>query len=140
MDESRRPSPWKRPAVRPEIRPVAVWIISMAFVLIGLLFVYAGVTTFAHAFDIGDEDAQFPSLLGALIGLLTILFAAGLFFGARWGRTGALAVCAIMFVLMVIGLMEERISPWAAMLVFAVTLSLFFAVLGQKADAWTGGS
>ena len=111
----------------------------MALVLIGLLFTSAGVMGFADAIKHGDEDAQFPSLLAALLGVLTILFAGALFFGAPWGRTGALAVCVITFVAAVAGLMLEAISTGAAMIVFVVTLCMFFALLGQKAHAWTGG-
>ena len=118
---------------------MAIWVITAALVLFGLLFTYAGVTGFADALNHGDEDAQFPSLLAALLGVLTILFAAALFAGAQWGRTGALAVCVTAFIAAVGGLMLEAISTGAAMIVLVVTLCMFFALLGQKAHAWTGG-
>ena len=118
---------------------MAIWVITVALVLIGLLFTYAGVTGFADAVEHGDEDAQLPSLLAALLGVLTILSAGALFFGARWGRTGALAVCGVMFVGAVAGMMVEAISTGAAMIVLAATLCLFFALLGQKTHEWTGG-
>ena len=124
---------------RPQIRPVAIWVITVALLLIGLLFTYAGVTVFADAIEHGDEDAQFPALLAALLGVLTILFGGALFFGASWGRSGALVVCGVTFVGAVVGLMTEAISTGAAMIVFAVTLCMFFALLGEKAHAWTGG-
>lgn len=118
---------------------MAIWVITAALVLIGLLFTYAGVTEFADAIQHGDEDAQFPSLLAALLGVLTILCAGGLFFGASWGRTGALAACAAMFAGAVVGMMVEAISTGAAMIVLAVAICMFFALLGQKAHEWTGG-
>jgi hypothetical protein len=118
---------------------VAIWVITAALVLIGLLFTYAGVTGFADAVKHGDEEAQLPSLLAAMLGVLTILFAGGLFFGASWGRSGSLAVCVIAFVAAVAGLMLEAIDTGAAMIVFVVALCMFFALLGQKVHAWTGG-
>ena len=118
---------------------MAIWVITVAIALGGLLFTYAGVTEFADAIEHGDEDAQFPSLLAALLGVLTILFAGALFFGAPWGRSGALVVCAVTFLGAVVGLMAEAISTGAAMIVFVVTLCMFFALLGQKAHEWTGG-
>jgi hypothetical protein len=134
-----RPSPWKRPAARPEVRPAAVWVIAAALIVIGLLFTYAGVMTFADAIDHGDEDAQFPSLIAALVGVLTILFAGGLFFGARWGRNGALAVCVLIGIGTIAGLAREAIGWGAGMVGFAVGICLFFALLGPKAHDWTGG-
>ena len=136
MDESRR-RPVRRK--RPEVRPTAVWVITAALLLLGLLFVYGGVTEFADAIDHGDEDAQFPSLFTALIGLLTILFAGALFFGASWGRSGSLAVCVVVFVGAVVALMAEAISTGAAMIVFVVALCMFLALLGPKAHDWTEG-
>jgi hypothetical protein len=35
--------------------------------------------------------------------------------------------------------MAEAINTGAAMIVFVVTLCMFFALLGQKAHDWTGG-
>ena len=118
---------------------MAVWVITVALVLIGIAFTYGGVAQFADAIEHGDEDAQFPSLVAALIGALMILFAGGLFFGASWGRTGALTVSAVMFAGAIVGLMAEAINTGVAMIVFVVTLCLFFALLGQKAHDWTGG-
>jgi hypothetical protein len=134
-----RPNPWKRPAARPEIRPVAVWVITGALVVVGLLFLYAGVTTFADAIDHGDEDARFPSLMAATVGVLTILFAGGLFFGARWGRHGAVGVCVLICIGVIAGLARETIGWGAAMIGFVVGICLFFALLGPKAHDWTGG-
>jgi hypothetical protein len=118
---------------------VAIWAITVPLALAGVLFTYAGVARFADAIDHGDEDAQFPSLMVALLGVLTILFAGGLFRGARWGRNGALAVCAVAFAGAIAGLMTEVISTGIAMIVFVVTLGVFFALLGQRAHEWTGG-
>ena len=140
MDEDRRrPISRNRPPARPEVRPVAIWVITAALVLIGLLFTYGGVTAFVDAIDHGDEDAQLPSLIGVLIGLLTILFAGGLFFGATWGRSGALVVLGVVFLGAIVSLMAEAVSTGAVMIAFVVTLCLFFALLGQKAHDWTNG-
>ena len=134
-----RPISRKRPVTLPAVRPVAVWVITAALVVIGLLFAYAGTVGLADALDHGDEDAQLPSAFAILIGLLTLLCAGGLFVGRSWGRGGALIICAVVFVGAIVGLMAEAITGGIAVLVFAVTLCLFFALLGAKAHDWTGG-
>jgi Na+/melibiose symporter-like transporter len=144
MDEQRRrparPIHRNRPLARPDRRPVAIWVVTAALLLIGLLFTYAGVTEFADAVEHGDEDAQFPSLIALVLGVLWILFAVALFLGARWGKTGALTLCVVVFACAVVGILIESVGAEEAAVALAVALGLFFALLGQKTHEWTGGS
>jgi hypothetical protein len=74
-----------------------------------------------------------------LTGVGLIVCAVALFLGARWGRTGALAVCAVLFVGTVASLMLEVLGGDQAAIMLAIVLCLFFALLGQKVHEWTGG-
>jgi uncharacterized membrane protein YfcA len=143
MDEDHRrparPADRKRPPTRPASRPAAVWVIAAIVMLIGLYVGYAGGTGLVVAVKTGWEERELPATLTMLTGAALIVFAVALFLGARWGRTGALTLCAILFVGTVGGFMLEILSGDQAAIMLTVVLCLFFALLGQKVHQWTGG-
>jgi hypothetical protein len=142
-DTERRPlrPVYRRPAPeRPTSRPVSVWVIALVLVALGLLAGYVGVAVLADAADEPGEDPVTVVFgLGAVAVAAQVVMGVGLFAGARWARTGALALCALTLVLAIAGALTERMAGGQLWLNLALNLTLIFALLGPKVYAWTGG-
>ncbi|GAA4703377.1 hypothetical protein [Phytohabitans rumicis] len=122
---------------RPERRPPTVWVICLLLAALGLLGAFIGALLLQDAVSHGEEDEFIAAVvLSLLLSATQVASAAGLFFGRRWGRTGALFVCAAHIVVIIVGAATDSLGSGQAWSGVAVNGALVFALLGPKVHDW----
>ncbi len=135
-----RPVYRRPPPDRPKSRPPSVWVIALILVTFALLGSYLGTTALIDAVDHGaDEEVVVAFGLGVLLSVALLVMGSALFAGARWGRTGALALCLLNIGLAAVGGVTDRLNSGQLWFALAGNLVLIFVLLGPQVYAWTGG-
>lgn len=131
----RRPTP-----SRPSKRPGSVWTVSLFLVLFGLLGALVGGVLLEDAVSHGEEDqVVVMAVISVLLSLVQVAVGIGVFVGKRWGRSGALLICAINVAVVIVGAALDSVGNGQAWISVAVNGALIFALLGEKVHTWTGG-
>jgi hypothetical protein len=130
-----------RDSGRPLSRPLVVWIVVPILVGYGALGGYAASLMFVDVVDYGwSRDVQRVAFAsGALMYAGLVVTGVALFAGARWGRAGALRLCAASGLLAAVGGLTQTLSGFQVWLVVVATLVLLLVLLGPGVHAWTGG-
>ncbi|MFK3979330.1 hypothetical protein ACI2K4_03000 [Micromonospora sp. NPDC050397] len=125
---------------RPTTRPGSVWAVFLLLVLFGLLGALVGGVLLEDAVSHGEEEQVIVmTVISLLLSLVQVAVGIGIFVGKRWGRSGALVVCAVNVAVIVVGAALDRVGNGAAWISVAVNGALIFILLGEKVHTWTGG-
>jgi len=134
-----RPTYARQRPPRPDVRPRSVWVLSSLLVLVGVAGALVSAILLADAIDHGDEDVVPFAVAGLVMAALQIASGVGLFVGVRWGRTGALLICAASILLVVapvLGDAEFGPGQWFGVVFYG---SMLFALTSENVHRWTSG-
>ncbi|MFI6757667.1 hypothetical protein ACIBF5_00790 [Micromonospora sp. NPDC050417] len=117
-----------------------MWVVSLLLVAYGLLGTLLGAMLLEDAISHGEEDVVIlMAVISLLLSAAQVTSGIGLFFGARWGRTGALTVCGINVLAVAVAAANDGVGTAPAWIAVAVNAVLVFVLLGEKIHGWTGG-